>query len=107
MWNMVITLTSCGYGDIYPKSYFGRVVGVLICFWGVIIISYVVVAVTDVLEYSYEEEKCYFGSCDGTDGSHCQGTNSVCITGCCSCLDPLFLSNVMGKTKLSHFLRKH
>ena len=61
----------------------------------------------DGCEHSYEEEKCYFGSCDGTDGSHCQGTNSVCITGCCSCLDPLFLSNVMGKTKLSHFLRKH
>ena len=59
MWNMVITLTSCGYGDIYPKSYWGRVVGVIICFWGVLIISFVMVAVTGTFEFSECEDKAY------------------------------------------------
>lgn len=59
MWNMVITFTSAGYGELYPKSFWGRVVGVTICFWGVLIISLMVVAVTQTLEFSYNEERSY------------------------------------------------
>ena len=59
MWNMVITLTSAGYGELYPKSFFGRIVGVTICFWGVLIISLMVVAVTQTLEFTYNEERSY------------------------------------------------
>jgi len=46
-WNVVITLTSVGYGDFSPKSFFGRIVGTLICFWGMIIISLIVVKVQE------------------------------------------------------------
>lgn len=45
MWNVVITLATCGYGDLYPVTFFGRVVGVMITFWGVFIASMVVVVV--------------------------------------------------------------
>ena len=59
MWNMVITLTSAGYGELYPKTFFGRIVGVTICFWGVLIISLMVVAVTQTLEFDENELKSY------------------------------------------------
>lgn len=59
MWNMVITLTSAGYGDLFPKTFFGRIVGVGICFWGVLIISFIVVTVTDQLEFTTQEGKSY------------------------------------------------
>ena len=59
MWNVVITLTSAGYGDIYPKTYWGRVVGVSIAFWGVLLISNIVVTFTDTLSFSENEEKAY------------------------------------------------
>lgn len=59
MWNMVITLTSAGYGDFYPKTFWGRVVGVSICFWGVIITSLVVATVTNMLTFTTSEEKSY------------------------------------------------
>jgi len=52
IWNMIITLTSTGYGDIYPKSFYGRLVGVAICFWGFIITSLLVVTVTNMLNFS-------------------------------------------------------
>ena len=59
MWNMIITLTSAGYGDLFPKTFFGRIVGVIICFWGVLIISFFVVTVTNMLEFSPNEERAY------------------------------------------------
>ena len=59
MWNMVITLTSVGYGDFYPKTFWGRIVGTSICFWGVIITSLVVATSTNMLTFSTSEEKSY------------------------------------------------
>lgn len=56
---MCITLTSAGYGDLYPKSYYGRIVGVMIAFWGMLIISFFVVTVTNMLEFSSNEQSSY------------------------------------------------
>lgn len=59
MWNVIITLTSVGYGEIFPKTFFGRIIGIVICFWGVFIISFFVVTVTNVITFSDNEEKAY------------------------------------------------
>ena len=59
MWNVIITLTSVGYGDLYPKTFFGRIVGIIVCFWGVFIVSCFVVTVTNMLEFSGLENKAY------------------------------------------------
>ena len=59
MWNVIITLSSVGYGELYPKTFFGRIVGIYICFWGIFIVSFFVVTVNSVLEFSDSEEKSY------------------------------------------------
>ena len=59
MWNVIITLSSVGYGELFPKTFFGRIVGIIVCFWGVFIISFFVVTVTNMLEFSGQEEKSY------------------------------------------------
>lgn len=59
MWNVIITLSSVGYGELYPKTFFGRIVGVVICFWGIFIVSFFVVTVTSMLDFSDTEEKSY------------------------------------------------
>jgi hypothetical protein len=52
MWNVIITLTTTGYGDIYPKSTLGRFVGLVICFWGTFMVSFFVVTVNNKLTQS-------------------------------------------------------
>ena len=47
MWNVIITLASVGYGEVYANSFFGRVIAIIICFWGVFFISALVVAVSE------------------------------------------------------------
>ena len=59
MWNVIITLSSVGYGELYPKTFFGRIVGVIICFWGIFIVSFFVVTVTSMLDFSETEERSY------------------------------------------------
>lgn len=59
MWNVIITLTTTGYGDIYPKSNLGRLCGLIICFWGTFMTSFFVVTVNNMLTFSPHEEKSY------------------------------------------------
>ena len=59
MWNVIITLTSVGYGEIYPKTFYGRIVGIIICFWGVFIVSFFVVTLTGMLSFTTPENKAY------------------------------------------------
>lgn len=59
MWNVIVTLATVGYGDIYMKTICGRIVGTIICFWGTFIVSYFVVTVTNMLSFAPPEEKSY------------------------------------------------
>jgi hypothetical protein len=59
MWNVIITLTSVGYGDIYPKSFMGRILGIIISFWGVFIVSYFVVTVSETFQLDPSEAQAY------------------------------------------------
>jgi hypothetical protein len=59
MWNVIITLTTVGYGDYYPKTNFGRFVGVITAFWGVFFVSLFVVALTNTLELEDSEVRAY------------------------------------------------
>lgn len=58
-WNVIITMTTTGYGDIYPKSNLGRLCGLIICFWGTFMTSFFVVTVSNMLTFSPSEEKSY------------------------------------------------
>ena len=59
MWNVVITLTTTGYGDIFPKTFLGRIVGSLLMMWGTFLVSFFVVTVSNMLKFTPQEEKSY------------------------------------------------
>ena len=58
-WNVIVTMTTVGYGDFFPKTTWGRIVGVLICLWGVVVVSIFVVTITNMLAFDPTEEKTY------------------------------------------------
>lgn len=59
IWNVIVTMSTVGYGDFFPKTTLGRVVGVIICLWGVVVVSIFVVTVTNMLSFDPTEEKTY------------------------------------------------
>lgn len=59
MWCMVVTMTTVGYGDVYPKSQMGRMICIIIAFWGVFYVSLFVVALTNILNFESVESKAY------------------------------------------------
>jgi hypothetical protein len=46
-WMTIITMTSVGYGDYSPKTPLGRLMGALCVSWGVLIVSVMVVVMTN------------------------------------------------------------
>lgn len=58
-WNVIVTMTTVGYGDFFPKTTCGRIVGVFICLWGVVVVSIFVVTITNMLAFDPTEEKTY------------------------------------------------
>eukprot|EP01017_Pseudomicrothorax_dubius_P043007 TRINITY_DN7096_c0_g1_i2.p1 TRINITY_DN7096_c0_g1~~TRINITY_DN7096_c0_g1_i2.p1 ORF type:complete len:267 (-),score=54.92 TRINITY_DN7096_c0_g1_i2:81-881(-) len=59
LWNVVVTMTTVGYGDYYPRTLFGRIVSFTMCIWGLFIISIMVVSLTNLLNMGMLESKAY------------------------------------------------
>lgn len=57
MWNVLVTMTTVGYGDYYPVTLLGRISGIAVCFWGVLCVSMIIVTVTTLLNLDSSEEK--------------------------------------------------
>jgi hypothetical protein len=50
MWAAIVTMTTVGYGDMYPRTDIGRIIMVCCSIYGVVIVSAMVVTLTNELE---------------------------------------------------------
>jgi hypothetical protein len=57
MWFCIVTMCTVGYGDYFPVTHLGRTVTLVICIWGVFIVSIMVVTLTNTLIQSNFEKK--------------------------------------------------
>lgn len=46
-WNILITMTTVGYGDVFAKSHGGRLIGIITAFWGIFFLSLFVVTLVN------------------------------------------------------------
>lgn len=58
-WLIIVTMTTVGYGDYYPRSHLGRFVGVIACILGMLLLSLVVVSLGSISEFTSEEKKAF------------------------------------------------
>lgn len=52
MWLVITTMTTVGYGDIYPQTHFGRFFGVVSCLIGMLLVSYLVVGMNSLFDFT-------------------------------------------------------
>jgi potassium intermediate/small conductance calcium-activated channel subfamily N protein 2 len=43
LWMCLVTMSTVGYGDFYPRTHMGRIVGVMVCLFGMIVASLLVI----------------------------------------------------------------
>jgi hypothetical protein len=58
-WLVIVTMTTVGYGDFYPRSHLGRLVGVLACIIGMLLLSLIVVSLGSISEFTPDEKKAF------------------------------------------------
>ena len=58
-WNMIITMTTIGYGDIYVRSTLARFIIIITGFYGILVTSLLVVAFTNLLEMESSENNAF------------------------------------------------
>jgi hypothetical protein len=56
IWLVVVTMTSVGFGDYYPRSHLGRFIIIITTFWGVFLISMCIVSVGNYRKF-YSTER--------------------------------------------------
>lgn len=59
LWMSIITMTTVGYGDFFPKSNISRVIGVICAFYGVFLVSLFVTTLINFLTFDTSEERAY------------------------------------------------
>jgi potassium intermediate/small conductance calcium-activated channel subfamily N protein 2 len=55
IWNVLVTMTTVGYGDYFPKTNVGRIIGIIVSFWGVFIVSLFVVTLSNMFLFDSGE----------------------------------------------------
>jgi hypothetical protein len=80
MWCIIITMTTVGFGDFYPSTFAGRIIGVISCLWGTFLISLIVLALSNLLEFSHQEKKAYGALLDDQFKSMLENAYSCVIT---------------------------
>lgn len=58
-WNVIVIMTTVGYGDFYPSTRIGHVIVVIAIFCGNLLTSLIIVSLTNASEFSSEENKAF------------------------------------------------
>ena len=57
VWCIIITMTTVGYGDVYPHTFPGRCVCIFTAIWGTFLISLLILSVNEIFALNDKENK--------------------------------------------------
>ena len=52
-------MSTVGYGDFYPRTHMGRITGVIVCLFGMVVVSLLVIFLQQIIEFNPKELKYY------------------------------------------------
>ena len=58
-WLIVVTMSTVGFGDLYPLTHFGRFVIVIACFWGMFLVSQFIYTMETVSKFTPQETNVF------------------------------------------------
>ena len=59
IWEVILTMTTVGFGDIFPRTIFGRIFMIMCALMGVVIISMMVLTVTNTFQFDSLENRAF------------------------------------------------
>ena len=59
IWFIVITMTTVGFGDVYPNTTFGRLIAMFTALWGTFLISILILSVGNIFKLNKNEQQAH------------------------------------------------
>ena len=59
MWLISLTMTTVGFGDFYPKTHPGRFIAALSAYWGIFLVSLIILTLTNFSHFNPAEQRSY------------------------------------------------
>lgn len=56
---MVVTMTTVGFGDLFAKTYLGKLISIVACFYGVFLVSLMVVTLENSSKFLGPQNKSF------------------------------------------------
>ena len=59
LWLIVLTMTTVGYGDFYPRTHVGRIICIIACIWGTFLISLLIIMFNNYVSFSRPQQQSF------------------------------------------------
>lgn len=60
MWLILLTMTTVGFGDTFPRTHMGRIITIITIIWGTFLLSLMIIMFNNYILFSRNQEKSFY-----------------------------------------------